>query len=55
MCPAPGRCVGIDISEESPDVYLHPAGEEARLPHGVEGTASLIALLRESTIERVVP
>ncbi|HSQ56616.1 MAG TPA: hypothetical protein VLM40_12810, partial [Gemmata sp.] len=42
-----GQCVGIDISEDSLDVYLHPAGTEVRLPHSDEGTATLIALLRE--------
>ena len=54
MCPVPGQCVGIDISEEFLDVYLHPAGKEVRLPHNDEGTASLLALLRDHKIERVV-
>ena len=42
-----GQSVGIDISEDFLDVYLHPAGKEVRLPHNDEGTAALIALLRE--------
>ena len=54
MSPVPGQCVGIDISEDFLDVYLHPAGKEVRLPHDDEGTASLLALLREYKIERVV-
>ncbi len=54
MSPVPSQCVGIDISEESLDIYLHPVGKEVRLPHSDEGTASLIALLREYKIERVV-
>ena len=49
-----GQCVGIDISEDFLDVYLHPAGKEVRFPHSDEGSASLIALLREYKIERVV-
>jgi transposase len=49
-----GQCVGIDISEDFLDVYLHPAGKEVRLPHNDEGTATLVALLREQSIERVV-
>ena len=36
-----GQSVGIDISEDSLDVYLHPAGKEVRLLHNDEGTASL--------------
>ena len=54
MSPVTGQCVGIDISEDFLDVYLHPAGKEVRLPHSDEGTASLVALLREYKIERVV-
>ena len=54
MSPVIGQCVGIDISEDFLDVYLHPAGKEVRIPHSDEGTASLIALLREYKIERVV-
>ena len=49
-----GQSVGIDISEDFLDVYLHPAGKEVRLPHNDEGTASLLALLRDYRIERVV-
>ena len=49
-----GQSVGIDISEDFLDVYLHPGGKELRLPHNDEGTACLIALLREQTIERIV-
>ena len=49
-----GQSVGIDISEDFLDVYLHPAGKEVRLPHNDEGTASLLALLREQPVERVV-
>ncbi len=54
MSPVNGQGVGIDISEDSLDVYLHPAGKEVRLPHSDEGAASLIALLRDYTVERVV-
>ena len=54
MSPVTGQCVGIDISEDFLDVYLHPARKEVRLPHSDEGTASLVALLREYKIERVV-
>ena len=49
-----GQSVGIDISEDFLDVHLHPAGKEVRLPHNDEGTATLIALLCEQPIERVV-
>jgi transposase len=49
-----GQSVGIDISEDFLDVYLHPAGKEVRLPHNDEGTATLIALLRDYKVERVV-
>jgi transposase len=49
-----GQSVGIDISEDFLDVYLHPFGKEIRLPHNDEGTAALLALLREQPIERVV-
>jgi transposase len=49
-----GQCVGIDISEDFLDVYLHPVGKEVRLPHNDEGTASLLALLREQPVERIV-
>ena len=49
-----GQSVGIDISEDFLDVYLHPAGREVRIPHNDEGTATLIAMLREYKIERVV-
>ena len=49
-----GQSVGIDISENFLDVYLHPAGEEMRIPHNDEGTASLLELLRGFDIERVV-
>ena len=45
-----GQSVGIDISEDFLDVYLHPAGKEVRLPHNDEGTASLLALLREQPV-----
>ena len=54
MSQVTGQCVGIDISEEFLDVYLHPAGKEVRLPHSDEGAASLMALLRDYKIERVV-
>jgi transposase len=54
MSTVTGQCVGIDISEDFLDVYLHPAGKEVRLPHNDEGIASLLALLREQPIERVV-
>src|SRR5215207_4546730 len=54
MSPVTGQCVGIDISEDFLDVYLHPAGKEVRLPHSDEGAASLIALLRDYKVERVV-
>src|SRR3954452_510968 len=54
MSPVTGQCVGIDISEEFLDIYLHPAGKEVRLPHNDEGTTSLLALLREQPVERVV-
>ena len=48
-----GQSVGIDISEDFLDVFLHPVGKEVRLPHSDEGITSLIVLLREFTIERV--
>ena len=54
MSPVTGQSVGIDISEDFLDVYLHPAGKEVRLPHNDEGTASLLALLSDFAIERVV-
>ncbi len=49
-----GQSVGIDISEDFLDVYLHPAGKEVRLPHNDEGTAALLAQLRDYKVERVV-
>jgi transposase len=49
-----GQSVGIDISEDFLDLYLHPAGKEMRLPHNDEGIASLLALLCDYKIERVV-
>ena len=49
MSTVTGQSVGIDISEDFLDVYLHPAGKEVRLPHNDEGTASLLALLRDYT------
>jgi transposase len=49
-----GQSVGIDNSEDFLDVYLHPEGKEVRLPHGDEGTASLLALVRDYKVERVV-
>ena len=54
MSTVTGQSVGIDISEDFLDVYLHPAGKEVRLPHNDEGTAALLALLRDHKIERVV-
>jgi transposase len=54
MSPVTGQHVGIDISEDFLDVYLHPAGKEVRLPHNDEGTASLLTLLRGLDIERIV-
>ena len=54
MSPVTGQCVGIDISEDFLDVYLHPVGKEVRIPHSDEGSASLVALLREYEIDRVV-
>jgi hypothetical protein len=48
-----GQSVGIDISEDFLDVYVHSAGKEVRLPHNDEGIATLITLLREQTIVRV--
>jgi transposase len=54
MSPVTGQCVGIDISEDFLDVYLHPAGKEVRLPHNDEATASLLELLRGFDIERIV-
>jgi transposase len=49
-----GQSVGIEISEDFLDVYLHPAGKEVRLPHTGEGIRSLLALLRKQPVERVV-
>ncbi len=49
-----GQSVGIDVSEDFLDVYLHPVGKELRVPNNDEGTASLLALLREQPVERVV-
>src|SRR3954454_15136050 len=49
-----GQSVRIDISEDFLDVFFHPAGKEVRLPHNDEGIASLLALLHEKPIERVV-
>jgi transposase len=54
MSPVTGQCVGIDISEDFLDVYLHPEGKEVRFPHNDEGIAALLALLRDHKIERVV-
>jgi hypothetical protein len=47
-----GQSIGIDISEDFLDVYLHPGGKVVRLPYNDEGTTSLLALLREHLIER---
>lgn len=49
-----GQRVGIDISEDFLDSYLHPAGKELRIPHNDEGIASLVELHREYPVERVV-
>jgi hypothetical protein len=46
MSTATGQSVGIDVSEQHLDVYLHPAGLERRLPYTAEGVESLIELLR---------
>src|SRR5262249_12399069 len=54
MSPVTGQSVGIDIGESFLDVYLHPEWKEAPLPHNEQATASLIARLREHSIERVV-
>ena len=54
MSTVTGQSIGIDISEDFLDVYLHPAGKEVRLPHNDEGTASLLALRGDFDIERVV-
>src|SRR5262245_40517096 len=54
MCTVAGQSVGIDIREDFLDVSFHPVGTEVRLPHNDEGTAALLALLREQPIERVV-
>src|SRR5262249_54297281 len=54
MSTVNGQCVGIDISEDFLDVYLHPAGKEVRLSHNDEGTEALLVLLRDYKIERVV-
>jgi hypothetical protein len=54
MSPGTGQCVGIDISEDFVDVYPHPGGKEVRLPHSDEGTAALLALLRDHEVERIV-
>jgi hypothetical protein len=54
MSPVTGQCIGIDISEQFLDVYVHPVGKEVRFPHSDEGIASLLALLRDYPVERVV-
>ena len=54
MCPVPGQSVGIDISEQFLDVYVHPVGKEVRFPHSEGGIAALLALLRDYPVERVV-
>lgn len=54
MSTANGQSVGIDVSEQSLDVHLHPAGLERRLPYTLEGITSLIDLLKAHEIDRVV-
>ena len=50
-----GQSVGIDISEDSLDVYLHPAGKEVRAPTQRRGhRVTARVLLRDFAIERVV-
>ncbi|MBV8233155.1 MAG: IS110 family transposase [Planctomycetaceae bacterium] len=49
-----GQSVGIDISEDFLDIYLHPAGKDVRFPHNDDGIASLLNLLRGQPVERVI-
>jgi transposase len=54
MSTVSGQCVGIDICEQSLDVYVHPVGKEVQFPHSEEGIASLLTPLRGYPVERVV-
>ena len=54
MVESVAQCVGVDISKDTFDVYLHPAGVARRLPNDKVGLAMLIAWLRDLLITRIV-
>ena len=48
------QSVGVDISKDTLDVYLHPAGTARRFANTRRGRSGLIAWLAEFTIARIV-
>lgn len=48
------QCVGVDISKDTLDVHLHPAGAARRFTNDRKGCSALIAWLKGFAIARVV-
>ena len=48
------QTVGVDISKDTLDVHLHPAGKARRFANTRMGRSGLIAWLAEFTITRIV-
>ncbi len=48
------QSVGIDISKDTLDIHLHPAGIAKRLANDAKGIKSLLAWLCEFPVVRIV-
>jgi transposase len=48
------QTVGVDISKDTLDVYLHPQGEARRFLNTPKGLACLLSWLKDRALERIV-
>lgn len=53
MTPIVTQSAGVDISKDTLDVHLHPAGQQRRFDNDAKGCAALIAWLKDFTITRI--
>jgi transposase len=54
MADSLAQSIGVDISKDTLDVHLHPAGVARRFGNSRKGRQALIAWLAEISVARVV-
>lgn len=54
MTATPAQTVGVDVSKNTLDVYLHPQAVARQFPNTAAGIANLLSWLGQSAVDRVV-